>query len=94
MTLQTEKFKNRIHFANAIIKNRRKIRGEHNLRYNLAIWKKNDAFYILNDINEGVTLVQLMESLGNVNNAISISGNWIFYSKYKKSFFLHKNRWI
>ena len=57
---------------------RRKIKGEHNLRYNLTIWKKNDAFDILNDISENVTLVQLMDSLGNVNRAISIVGTWIF----------------
>ena len=43
------KFKGRIHFANYIMKNRRKKKGEHNLQYNLAIWNKNDAFDILND---------------------------------------------
>ena len=32
--------------------NRSKIKVEQNLRYNLKIWKKNDAFDILNDINE------------------------------------------
>ena len=80
MTLQIENFKNIIHFANYIMTNRRKIKGEHNLRYNLTIWKKNDAFDILNDISENVTLVQLMDSLGNVNHAISIVGHWIFDS--------------
>ena len=55
-------FKNRIYFANVIMSNRRKIKGEQNLRYNLTIWKKNDAFDILNDISENVTLVQLMDS--------------------------------
>ena len=75
MTLHTENCKNIIHFANAIISNRRKIKGEHNLIYNLAIWKKNDAFDILNDISENVTLVQLMDSLGNVNHAISKVGH-------------------
>ena len=56
--------------------NRRKIKGEHNRRYNLTIWSENDDFDILNDIIENVTLVQLIESLGNVNNAIIIVGNW------------------
>ena len=46
---------------------------------------KNDAFDILNDISEDVTLVQLMYSQVNVKNAISIVGNWIFYSKYEKA---------
>ena len=62
-----------------------KIKDEHNLIYNLMIWKKNDAFVVLNDISEYVTLVQLMDSLGNVNHDTSIVGNWIFDSKYKKS---------
>ena len=42
----------------------------------MTIWKKNDAFDILNDISEDVTLVQLMDSLGNVNHAIIIVGHW------------------
>ena len=62
-TLKTEKFNNTIHFANDIMKNRRKKKGEQNLRFNLTIWKKNDAFDILNDISEDVTLVQLTDSL-------------------------------
>ena len=69
------------------MKNRRKIKGEQNLRYNMTIWKKNDAFGILHDISEIVTLVQLIKSLGNVNHAISIVGHWIFDSNYKKAFF-------
>ena len=44
LTIQTENYKNIIHFTNAIMANRSKIKGEHNLRYNLTIWKKNDAF--------------------------------------------------
>ena len=64
--------------------NRRKIKVEQNLRYNLMIWKKNDAFDILNEISEGVTLVQLLELIVNVNIAISIVGHWIFDSNYKK----------
>ena len=48
------------------------------------MWRENDAFDILNDISENVTLVQLMDSLGNANNAISIVGHWIFDSIHKK----------
>ena len=59
------------------MKNLRKIKFEQNLRYNLTIWKKNDAFDILNDIFKDVTLVQLVDSLGNVNHAISIIRNCI-----------------
>ena len=61
LTLQKEHFKNIIHSSNAVMKNRReKLKGEQNLGYNLTIWKKNDAFDILNNISEYVTLVQLM----------------------------------
>ena len=65
--------------------NRRIIKGEHNLRYNLTIWRENDNFDILNEIIDNVTLVQLMESLGNVNHYISIIWNWIFDSNYRKA---------
>ena len=54
--------------------NRRKVKGEQNLRCNMTIWKKNDAFDILNYNSENITLVQVMDSLGNVNHAISIVG--------------------
>ena len=74
--------------------NRIKIKGEQNLRYNMMIWRGNYAFDILNDNSENVTLLQLMDSLGNVNHAISIVGHWIFDSIYKKAFFLHENCWI
>ena len=67
------------------MKNRGEIIGEQNLIYNMTIWKLNDAFDILNEMNENVTLVQLMYSLGNVNHAVSIVWHWIFDSKYKKS---------
>ena len=57
---------------------RKKIKCEQNLIYNTTIWKKNDAFDILNDISEDVILVQLMDARGNVNHAISIIGHCIF----------------
>ena len=64
--------------------NKINIKGEHNLRYNMTTWNKNDAFDILTDMSENITLVQLMYSLGNMNHAISIVGNWIFDSNYQK----------
>ena len=87
LTPQTENYKNIIHFANANMKNRRRIKGEQNLRYNLTIWKLNDAFDILDDMSS-FSLVQIMDSLGNVNHTISIVGHWIFDSNYNKSLFL------
>ena len=67
------------------MKNRRKIKDEENLQYSFTIWNKNDAFDVLNDISEDVTLIQLMDSLGNANHAISVVGYWIFDSNYDKS---------
>ena len=64
--------------------NRRKIKGEQNIRYNLKVCQKNDAFDILENVIEYVTLVQLMDLLGTVNRSISIVGYWIFESNYKK----------
>ena len=74
LTLQKDEFRNIIHFDNYIMTNRIHIKGEQHLIYNMKIWNKSDAFDILNNINEYVTLVQLMDSLGNVNHAISIVG--------------------
>ena len=49
--------------------------------------EENYAFDVLNYISENYTLVQLTESIVNVNNAISIVGHWIFDSNYKKELF-------
>ena len=46
--------------------------------------EKNHAFDILNEISKNFTLVQLMDSLVNLNHAISIVGHWMFDSNYKK----------
>ena len=46
---------------------------------------KNDDLDILNGISEDVTLVQLIDSLGNVNHVISVVGYWIFDSNNKKA---------
>ena len=44
----------------------------------------------MEDISANVTLVQLMDSLGNANHAISVVGNWIFDSKYEKALVLNR----
>ena len=46
--------------------------------------------YILTDISEHVTLVQLMDYLGNVNHVISVVGYWIFDSNYEKALLLNR----
>ena len=39
----------------------------------------------MNNISEYVTLLQLMDSVGNVNHAISVFVKWIFDSNYRKA---------
>ena len=49
------------------------------------------GFYdILTDISEHDKLIQLMDSLGNVNHAISVFGYWIFDSNYEKALALNR----
>ena len=50
-------------------------------RGNIKRWD----FCILEDISKHVTLIQLMDSLVNVNYAISVVGYWIFDSNYEKA---------
>ena len=45
----------------------------------------------LEDISENVTLVQLMDSLVDVNHAISVVVNWIFNSNYEKALVLNRS---
>ena len=66
------------------MKDKLRHKGEQHLIYNLKKWVNKVAFDILNNISENVTLIQLMDSLGNVNHAISILGHWISDSNYKK----------
>ena len=67
----------RVMFANAIMTDIKIRKGDQHLHYKLEQWKKADTFDILNNISEYVTLVQLMYSLCNVNNALSVVRNWI-----------------
>ena len=57
--------------------------------YSLVKYKKKGFCDILKNKSENVTLVQLMDSLGNVNCAISVVGYWIFDSNYEKSLVLN-----
>ena len=63
---------NRIDFANDILKNNKITEGEDRVNYNLIKYKKKGKYTFLENINENVTLVQLMDSLGNENHSISV----------------------
>ena len=54
-------------------------------------YKKMGEYKILEDISANFTLVQLMDSLGNVNHAISVVGSWIFYSNNERALVLNRS---
>ena len=58
--------------------------GEARVHYNLKKYKEIGEYKFLEDISENFTLVQLMDSLKNVNHAISVVGKWLFDSYYEK----------
>ena len=66
---------NRIHFANDIMLNRKINKGEARVHYKLIKYKKKGDYKFLEDISANVTLVQLMDSIGNVNHAIIFVGS-------------------
>ena len=45
---------------------------------------------IMTDRSENVTVVQLMDYLGNVNHDISVVGYWIFESNYEIALVLNR----
>ena len=53
-------------------------------------YKNIGDYEILEDISANVNLVQFMDSLGNVNHAISVVGSWISYSNYERALVLNK----
>ena len=80
---------NRIDFAIEILEKKKRNRGETKVHYSLIKYNKKGLYKILEDISENVTLVQFMDSLGNVNCAISVVGYWIFDSNYEKALVLN-----
>ena len=80
---------NRIDFANSILKNERNIKGRPRVYYSLRKYKKKGSCYILIDISEHVTLIQLKDYLGDVDHAIDVVGYWIFESNYKRALVLN-----
>ena len=60
------------------------------MHYSLIKFKQKGTYKLLEDISDIFTLVQLMDSLGNVNHDISVVGYWIFDSKYEKALVLNR----
>ena len=76
---------NCIDFANYIMTNNKRNKGEVRVHYKLIKYKKKGEYNILEDISANFTLVQLTDSLGNVNCAISVVDNCIFDSNYERT---------
>ena len=81
---------NRIDFANDILKNNKRNIGEAKVYCKMIKYKKKGLYKYLEDISENVTLVQFMDSLGNVNHDISVVGYLIFESNYEKLLVLNR----
>ena len=73
-----------INFATVIMFHQEKNIGEQCLRFNIILWKNQGSFHAFNDISDHLTLLQLMDSIGIINNAVSIFGKWIFDSNLIK----------
>ena len=65
---------NRIYFENGIMLNHKINKGEARVHYKLIKYKKKGDYKNLEDVSSNVTLVQLMDSIGNVNHDISVVG--------------------
>ena len=63
---------------------------DHSLCYSKNQQKIKGSFDILNDISEHIMLVKFTEEVGNVNHAVSIYVNWVFYSKNDRALPLEK----
>ena len=55
-----------------------KVRNKGRQHKSIRRKKRKGKLYMINDMSEYVILSQLMDTLGNVNHAVSISGVWIY----------------
>ena len=81
---------NPIDFWKCYFEKRKKLKGESRVYHSLRKYKNMASYDILTDISEHMTLVQLMDYLGNMNHDISVVGYWIFDSNYEKSLELNR----
>ena len=52
--------------------------------YSLRKYKEMGSYDIMADMSDHVTLIKLMNSLGNARHAIIVVEYWIFDSNYEK----------
>ena len=51
--------------------------------YKLQQWGRERSFDNFNDLSENATLFQLVYTVVNVDNAVSIAGSWVYGSNYE-----------
>ena len=69
--------------------NKTRNKVEQRLCYKLEKWKKAGTSDIMNNISKNVTLVKLVDSLGNVSHAVSVVEKCIYDSNYEKALLLN-----
>ena len=75
MVYQQKGYYDIIRFSNTIILEQARKKCEQNFHYRIKKWKKEGSFEVLNYIRKNVTLVTLMEILGNADHSVSITVN-------------------
>ena len=73
-----------------ILKNEKKTTGEDKLYDRPGKYATMGWLDIFTDIGEHVNLVQLIDSIGNVDNDISVVWYWIFDSNYVEGIVLNR----
>ena len=78
MVCQSKGYSDSIKFDNEIILDKEINKGYQSLHYKVKQWKVKGIFDILGDTSKNVTLVKLMDTVGNMNHAVNIVEKWIY----------------
>ena len=73
-----------VSYSNSIMTDNVRNKFYEHRRYEVKKRKRRNDFDIINDMSEYLTLIQLMDNLGNVSHAVTMSGVWIFITNKKR----------
>ena len=74
MVCQSNVYVNIIRFTNNIMIGKERNKGGKHCLYKIQQWKRIETFENLNDINDHINLVQLMDTVGNGNREVRMTG--------------------
>ena len=94
MLCQYNGYSDRIRFANAIILDQVKNKGEQHLCYMINQCKIKVIFDIIINISDHVTLIQMMDKVVDVNCEVIITGDWIYIQIITNNVYWQENHWI